>query len=308
MNSPRSPIALPSLLQRRLESATKVFIRSDLGLDADFSSPVGEPALAAPDSVSWQIFKNPLSLFVGGVAAVILELAEPRVRAGVWGHTSFRHNPLQRMQRTGLAAMMTVYGPRSRAEAMIAHVGRMHARVSGLMPDGRPYRADDPELLNWVHATASFGFLEAYSAYVHVLCDHERDRYYAEGANSARLYGAIGAPSSQQELSALLDARHDDLEPSPVIFEFIDIMRRVRLLPAPLRAVQSLLVKAGIDILPFRIRAHLGLNEEWSLRPWQRRAIRRGGAVFDRIPLRSAPAVQSCRRLGLPDDYLYIWR
>lgn len=308
MTSPRSPIALPSLLQRRLDTATKVFIRSDLGLDADFSSPVGEPALAAPDSVSWQIFKNPLSLFVGGITAVILELAEPRVRAGVWGHTSFRQNPMQRMQRTGLAAMMTVYGPRSRAEGMIARVRRMHSRVNGITPDGRAYRADDPELLNWVHATASFGFIEAYSAYVHSLGDAERDRYYAEGLTSSRLYGANGAPVSQQELDALFSAKQNTLEASPVIFEFLEIMQRIRVLPRPLRRIQSWLVKAGIAILPHGIRERLGLDDKWNLRPWQVNLIRRSGAIADRIPLRAAPAVQSCRRLGLPDDYLYTRR
>ena len=71
----------------------------------DFSAPRGEPALAAPDSVSWQVFKNPVALFIGGVAAVLLELAEPRVRHGVWDHSSFRERPMQRLQRTGLAAM-----------------------------------------------------------------------------------------------------------------------------------------------------------------------------------------------------------
>jgi len=28
----------------------------------------------SPESVSWRVFKNPLSLFIGGVAAVIMEL------------------------------------------------------------------------------------------------------------------------------------------------------------------------------------------------------------------------------------------
>lgn len=79
----------------------------------DFTAPAGEPALAAPDSVSWRVFKNPVSLFVGGVTAVILELAEPRVRSGVWDHSSFKTDPLTRLKRTGLAAMVTVYGARS---------------------------------------------------------------------------------------------------------------------------------------------------------------------------------------------------
>lgn len=308
MNSPRSPIALPSILQRRLESAAETFIRSDTGMNADFSTPIGEPALASPDSVSWQIFKNPLSLFIGGVAAVILELAEPRVRTGVWEHTTFRENPRRRMQRTGMAAMMTVYGPRSHAEAMIARVGRMHERVHGATSDGAPYRADDPELLNWVHATASFGFLEAYSAYVHALGTAQCDRYYAEGATSSRLYGATGAPASRQELQALFAAMQSKLEPSPVIFEFLDIVCRMPLLPRALRPIQRLLVRAAVDILPAWVRDRLGLGKEWELRSWQRLLIRKGGAALDRIPLRSAPAVQSCRRLGLPDDYLYTKR
>jgi uncharacterized protein (DUF2236 family) len=111
----------------------------------------------SPDSVSWRVFKNPLSLFIGGVAAVIMELAEPRVRTGVWEHTTFRTDPIQRLRRTGLAAMVTIYGARGKAEAMIARIRRMHDRVTGLTPAGEIYRANDPELLNWVQATAAYG-------------------------------------------------------------------------------------------------------------------------------------------------------
>src|SRR5690606_21927227 len=50
------------------------------GMRIDFSAPEGEPALAAPDSLTWRIFKNPIALFAGGIGAVLLELAEPRVR------------------------------------------------------------------------------------------------------------------------------------------------------------------------------------------------------------------------------------
>src|SRR5450755_350831 len=93
-------------------------------------------------------------------------------------HTSFQARPLDRLQRTGFAAMMTVYGPRSGAESMIAGITRMHARVRGVTPDGRAYCATDPELLDWVHSTASFGFLEAYHAYIRPLSTLQRDRFY----------------------------------------------------------------------------------------------------------------------------------
>ena len=152
----------------------------------DFTAPKGEPALAAPDSVSWQVFKNPVSLFIGGVTAVLLELAEPHVRSGVWDHTTFRTDPVPRMRRTGLAAMLTVYGPKSKAEAMIAGVGRMHARVEGTTPAGSTYQASDPVLLDWVQATASYGFLEAYHAFVRPLSDADKDRFYAEFQTGGR--------------------------------------------------------------------------------------------------------------------------
>lgn len=305
---PRNVVILPSPLQRRVESLVGKFTSPDGGPEQDFASPAGEPALMGPDSVSWQVFKNPLALFIGGVAAVILELAEPRVRTGVWNHTTFRRDPLPRLQRTGLAAMLTVYGPRSRAEAMIAGVARLHRRVSGLTPDGQAYRADDPELLVWVHATASFGFLEAYHAYVRPLTDIERNSYYADGLASSRLYGASGAPASQREVEALFESMRDKLEPSSIVFEFLEIMRRAPLLPRPLAVVQRMLIKAAIDILPGWVRGRLGLDRQWDLRPWQRGIIMRGGALADRILVRSGPAAQACRRLGLPEDYLYMPR
>lgn len=147
-----------SALQRGLDRFARQLLFPDGESATDFSSPLDEQALTPSDSVSWKIFKNPLSLFVGGVAAAVLEFAEPRVRAGVWQHSNFRTDPLARLQRTGLAAMMTVYGPRRAALAIIEHVTQLHQRVEGVLPEGFAYRASDPELLGFVHATAVFGF------------------------------------------------------------------------------------------------------------------------------------------------------
>jgi uncharacterized protein (DUF2236 family) len=175
-----TPIVLPWPLQRSLEAATQVLFEP-VGPSLDFSQPAGEAALVSPNSVSWRVFKNPLSLFIGGVTAVIMELAEPRVRTGVWEHTSFRVDPIRRLRRTGFAAMVTIYGARSTAEAMIARVRRMHDMVAGTTPSGEPYCANDPELLTRVQGTAAYGFLQAYHAYVRPLSLSERDCYYAEG-------------------------------------------------------------------------------------------------------------------------------
>ena len=274
--------------------------------DAIFLDPPGEPALIRADSVSWRVFKNPLAVYVGGVTAVLLQLAEPRVGAGVWQYTSFRARPMQRVQRTAHAAMLTVFGPRSRAEAMIAGVARMHARVRGTAPDGRTFRADDPELLEWVHATACFGFLQAYHTYVQPLSPEERDRFYAESAPVARLYGATSVPESEAALAALFERMQ--LERSEVVFEFLAIVRRMPLLPLPLRPLQGILVAAAIQLVPAPIRARIALAEQPPLAAWQRALVRAAGRASDRTVLRTHPAVQGCRRLGLPDDFLYARR
>lgn len=299
------PLWLPGPLQHRLEAALAALFQPDGRVAEDFARPLGEAALTAPDSLSWQLFKNPVTVFIGGVAAVILELAEPRVRSGVWEHTTFRTRPMERIRRTALATMLTVYGPRSRAEAMIARVAQLHGRVGGSTPQGRPYRADDPELLAWVQATAAFGFLEAHAAYVRPLADAERDRFYAEGQPAARLYGAAQAPASQAALAALFDTMRGGLERSEVVDDFLRIVAAMPALPLPLRTMQRVYIRAAVAITPPWLRTRLGLEPAWQLAPWQHALVCSTARAADRLLLRTSPAVQSCRRLGLPEDWLY---
>jgi uncharacterized protein (DUF2236 family) len=302
-----APIMLPWPLQNSVEIAARLLLNAGEHSSADFLRPAGEAALAPADSVSWRVFKNPLSLFVGGVAAVVMELAEPRVRAGVWEHTTFRSDPLRRLRRTGLAAMVTVYGARSVAEAMITRVRRMHDTVAGTTLSGEPYRANDPELLNWVYATAAYGFVQAYHIYVQPLSSQERNAYYAEGGPAATLYGARNAPRSEADLELLFERAAKRLEPSNIVFEFLAIMRSGPILPLFLRPVQDLLVRAAIDLTPRWLRTVLELNAYRS-QAWEHEVVRHIGALADRFVLDSNPAVQACRRLRLPRDYLYVNR
>jgi uncharacterized protein (DUF2236 family) len=265
---------------------------------ADFDAPAGEAALVGADSVSWRVFANPVSVYIGGVAAVLLELAEPRVRTGVWEHSSFRTDPAGRLRRTGLAAMVTVYGAKSVAEKMIAGVGRQHAKVRGVTPAGEAYAADDPELLNWVHATAAFGFLEAYGAYVRPLTAAERDRFFAEGAPAARLYGATGAPKSVAEWQSFYMLTRPRFERSDIIFEFLSLMRETALLPGPAALLQPMFLKAAASILPGEAAAAIGLGPRDLLSGTEARLVRLAGAMAERADLPSHPRRRAERRLS----------
>jgi uncharacterized protein (DUF2236 family) len=299
-------VTLPLPLRQVVEMRLARLLWPGGAVNDDFLEPRGEPALIDADSVSWQVFRNPLAVFVGGVAAVVLELAEPRVRTGVWENTSFRERPMQRLQRTGYAAMLSVYGPRSRVLPMIAGVRRLHESLQGISADGRSFGASDPDLLEWVHATASFGFLEAHAAYVQPLSAAQRDRFYAEGVPLAQLYGCASVPASEREREALFARMSEQLETSTVIEQFLAIAARMPALPAPVRPLQRLLIRAAVAIVPAPMRDRVGLAEGWRLSPWQAVVVRRAAASLDRWRLRTNPAVQACTRLGLPDDH--PWR
>lgn len=272
-------------------------MRPPAGMAFDFTEPAGEPALAPPDGVSWHLFANPISVFIGGVAAVLLELAEPSVRSGVWDHSSFQKDPGTRLRRTGFAAMMTVYGPRSATEQLIAKVVAIHGRVQGTTPEGTPYNANDPRLLAWVHATAAFGFSQAYHCYVKPLSAAEKDAAFAEAGPAATLYGAVNAPASWAAWEALLDHTAPGLEGSTILADFLRIMREAPILPGPMRWLQRLLVRAAVQITPEPVRSLPQLRGR-GLRPGEAALVRtlaRGAAL---LPLGDTPPGQARRRLA----------
>src|SRR5258708_20018066 len=176
------------------------------------------------------------------------------------------------------------------AEPMIARVVGMHATVSGTTAAGVRYSASDRQLLRWVHATASFGFAEAYSRYVDPLSAENFNAFCAEGAPVSRLYGAIDAPRSLAGMQALFESTRPRLSPSPIIFEFLRIMRETPAFPLPLRWLQPTLLRAAVELIPERLRESLGLSEHYRFRSHQPRLPKRAGPFTHPILFPARPA------------------
>ncbi|OYW84185.1 MAG: histidine kinase, partial [Hyphomonas sp. 32-62-5] len=280
--------------------------KSYLGWKVDYTAPPGEPALIAPDSVTWQVFKNPVALAVGGVCAVLLEFADARIRSGVWDHSVFKTDPIGRSKRTGIAAMVGTYGPASAARRVIQGVTNMHARVSGETPSGEAYHALDPELLDWVSATASYGFLMAYHRFVRALTDDEMASFFAEGEAVARLYGVQHPLRSVEHFNCMMARLLPRFEPHPINTEFLDIMKSGRAAPGVPKGLQSALVHAAVDILPRPVRHKLALGKEYDLSALGRLTVKGMAAVAERTPDLNGPAAQAAERLGLPRSF--VWK
>lgn len=279
--------------------------RTYLGWNVDYTRPAGAPAFAGPDSVSWQVFKNPVALAIGGICAVLLEFADARIRSGVWDHSVFKTDPIGRSKRTGIAAMVGVYGPQQAARRVIQGVTNMHAKVSGETPKGETYRALEPELLDWVSATAGYGFLVAYDRFVRPLSDADKLRFFAEGEVVSGLYGVQEKLRSLEHFDQMMRRLLPRFEPHPINTEFLDIMKSGRAAPGVPKSLQSSLVNAAVSILPAEVRERLGLGPEYDLTPAGRLAVRTMARIAETVPDASGPPAQACERLGLPRSFLW---
>lgn len=122
---------------------------------------------------------------------------------------------------------------------------------------------------------------------------------------AAKLYSAVDAPASELERLLFFNQMASKLEPSPVIFEFLDIMKAAPLMPRGTRFFQAMLVRAGVDLVPDWVLGRLDIGEQLRLGSGERRLVSFAAGLADRMPLRGTPPVEACLRLGLPPDYLY---
>lgn len=213
-------------------------------------TPRGD-GLFGPNSVAWRVHGDVLSMMVGGVSGLLLQMLEPRALAGVWDHSNFRGDMHGRLRRTARFIALITYGGRAEAVEAIARVNAVHAKVTGRLPGGCPYDARDPALLAWVHVAGAISFLDAWIHYAEpTMSAADQDRYFVETGEVARRLGAVPVPESRAEAEALIAKMRPRLR---VDDRTRKVARLVLNSPAPnLTALplQKLVLQAGVDLMP----------------------------------------------------------
>jgi hypothetical protein len=224
--------------------------------------------LFGPKAVAWRVHGDVTSMLVGGISSLLLQMLHPAVLAGVWDHSNFRTDMHGRLRRTARFIALTTYGGREEAEAVIARVRHIHDRLGGILPDGKPYAANDPALLAWVHVTEAISFLDAWRRYVEPgMPLAEQDRYFAEMAQVARALGAAPVPADRAGARRLVDAYRPQLRTDARTREVRDLVLKgaqADLLAAGLQALGN---QAAIDLLPDWARRMHGLPNPLVARP-----------------------------------------
>lgn len=123
-------------------------------------------------------------LLLGGGRALLMQLAHPMVAQGVAEHSEFEADPFSRLRRTLEASYTIVFGSVEDAERTAAGIRAVHERVVGA-----GYRATDPELLLWVHATLVDTAMRVYRRLIRPLSPADAATYYAQSMAVAELLG-----------------------------------------------------------------------------------------------------------------------
>jgi uncharacterized protein (DUF2236 family) len=224
----------------------------------------------APDSLVRRLGNSPVTPFLGGGAAVLLQVAHPLVASGVVEHSGYDRNLWRRLVGTLRALYLITFGDREEARQAGARVQAVHSRVRGRtreqlgpFPPGTAYSASDPELMLWVHATLVYSSLAAYERFVQPLTEEERERYHEEMSLVARLFGTPASvlPPSYGEFVAYWDSQlqSDTITVTPPARAVAEVILAAQL-PVPLRLLAPAHRLATTRILPTRLR------EEYDLR------------------------------------------
>jgi uncharacterized protein (DUF2236 family) len=225
--------------------------------------------LFEPGSISRRIDRE-IVVLAGGTCALLMQIAHPSVAAGVDGHSDFRADPFARLRRTLGASWAIVFGDAPTAERAIRRINAVHELVTGVVSEtGAPYRALDPALLLWVHATLVDTALRMHDRFVGRLTPAEMDAYHLEAAEVAVRLGVPEAiiPHHLVDLRVWMDGLITSGEVR-VTATARDLMPAI-LYPTrfPPRIVWDAAHLASISVLHPSIRRQYGL-------PWNRRRDR----------------------------------
>ncbi|WP_240044038.1 MULTISPECIES: oxygenase MpaB family protein [Plantibacter] len=216
-----------------------------------------------PDSAAWTVHGG-VETMVAGIRALLLQAAHPGALAGVHDWSRYREDPLGRLDGTIRWIFTVTYGDRDTARRTSDYVLKLHERVVGEYLDAhgvvRPYAANDPDLLRWVHLAFTDAFLSVRQTWGGRI-PGGADAYVADWALAGELMGVVDPPRSEAELARQLHGYLDagELTGGPRVDETLAFLRRPPL-DRSLLPAYGILFAGAVATIPPEYRRILGLR------------------------------------------------
>lgn len=227
----------------------------------------------------WRVHGD-TSMFIGAIRALLLQSLHPVAIQAVAEHAGFHADFWGRFQRTSRYVALTTYGTVPDAERAIAAVRAIHQRVTGTTPDGKPYSADDPHLLMWVHVAEVDSFLRAFQAFgAETLTAAEADEYVRQTGSVAARLGVTKPPVTVTELTEIMESYQPELSGSGHAREASSMLLVHPPFAGLARAGYHMLAAGAVSTLPAWARVELLLpalpvTERVLMRPLAHSAMR----------------------------------
>ena len=217
-------------------------------------------AMFPTDAVAWRVNGDIVTMMIGGVSGLLLQMLHPAVLAGVWDHSDFRADMHGRLRRTAKFIAVTTFDHAANGQAAIERVRGIHRKLGGTLPDGTPYKVDDPTLLAWVHVTEIKSFLDAWVRYQEPdMPMADQDAYFAEMARIGLALGADPVPRTRAEAEALIRSMRPQLKADARTREVAALVMRQRIGGPAEGVAAGMIMAAGADLLPDWAREMHGL-------------------------------------------------
>jgi uncharacterized protein (DUF2236 family) len=233
---------------------------------------------------------------VAGGRAILLQIADPVVAAGVRQHSDFARRPQQRLAHTLMYVYAVVLGTPTDAATAAAFVNHAHVPVAG---------ADDVERQLWVAATLYDSALRAHDAFgtpvPAELAQRMLDAYAPLGV--ALRVPADRWPSSVAAFEAYWDRAVATLQVTDDARGVVRDLLHPQYAPVWVRAAMPLVRIITVGLLPDAVRTQYGFA--WG--PREERRFRRVSAGLRRVralvpgPLLRLPApllIRAMRRMA----------
>ncbi len=240
-------------------------------------------------------------VILGGQRALLMQIAHPKIAAGVDQHSDFDLAPLMRLAGTIDTVIMIVWGGPDEAQRAVEVIRRRHDSINGPVPDldeSASYSAHDSELQLWVWATLVDTAGTLFERYVRRYHPGERSAVYADWLGFAEFLGIPESllPDTTGEFDDYLATMLDSDE-----LQVTDTTRRVaaNVLRPPLafvpRVAWTLPRDLTATLLPRQLRDAYGLR----ISPRRQQQVAR----FDTLVRAGLRVVPKARR-RLPDAYV----
>ena len=246
------------------EAASQIEMMEPLARAYEHSVPERpkDGGLFGPGSMVWRVHRD-RSFPLAAVRSLMVQALHPLAMAGVAQHSNWQRDPFGRLAATAGYVLTVTYGDTAAAESAAARVRAVHTHVRGTDEvTGLAYRAEDPDLLLWVHAGMVDSIVRVVQRYGRSLDAADADRYVAEMVRFAEIIGvpASRIPASVHALSQYLESV-ELRQATPAALEAIGIVLDPPGLDTDTRELWHDLGRVAVGTLPAWARAMYGFEE-----------------------------------------------